>query len=221
MSIYSLSDLGEVMDDPLDRTCTSRLNEIRQRTHKGEEDQTTDIDELIVELEGKFGHQKLKWDIYTKSELDEGLLEGYNWLKWEEVASGLESVQTEQGGMNEEEGASSIRDESVEGSAGTAEMPRAGTEKFDETTEGAEESVASMPQDLADLAEPEVALESVQSKTRNERTEFPVSPTYAGEDVYMTDAPADLLIDDEYMMDVVNSEDRQNDYEYRDAIMSD
>lgn len=207
------------MDDPVDRTCTSRLNEIRQRTHKDEEAQTTDIDELIVELDGKFGHQKLKWDIYTQSELDEGLLKGYNWLNWVDVASGLESVQTEQGGMNEEEGASSIRNESVEGSAGTAEMPRTGTEKLDGTTEVAEESVASMPQDLADLAEPGVALESVQSKTRKERTEFPVSPTYPGKEVDMADASADDASVDEDMMDVVSSEDRQG--ECKDTIMSD
>lgn len=100
-------------------------------------------------------------------------------------------------------------------------MPQVVNENPEQSIEVAEESVAFPPLDLADLAESKVALESVQSKTRKEGTEFPVSPTNAGEEVDMTDASAHESIDDKDRMDVVSSEDRQNDYEYWDAIMSD
>ena len=217
MSVYTLLGFDEVINNPDDFTTISRLNEIRQSTHEDVDDQTEDIGQLFDELK----ETTQNWDIYGKSELDEGLLDDYKWLDWKKVASALVAVETGHTGDEETQGsvASTKIAPGVDTTADTAEMPQVVNENPEQSIEVAEESVAFPPLDLADLAVSKVALESVQSKSRKEGTEFPVSPTYPGEDVYMADASADDASVDEDMMDVVSSEDRQG--ECKDTIMSD
>lgn len=200
MSVYSLSGLDEITNNPDDRLCISRLNQIRKGTHDDVDDQTGDIEELFGEL----GEQSRNWDIYGESEVKQGRLDDHKWLDWEDLASVLARVE---GGKADDHGdqgsaVSNSNEPGVERTADTAGTSRAGSETPRGAIQVAESLEVPVIEDLADPTDGSAALKiDIRGKP-----EIPISVTHSEMEIDMPNAEA-YEVEDEDMMDIDSDED--------------